>query len=65
MTGLPHPSIDPFLSYLKFEKRYPRNTVDSYSVDLNQFFDYLQDKENGMGLENPPLTEISPAFVRS
>lgn len=63
--GLPHPSIDPFLSYLKFEKRYPRNTVDSYSVDLSQFFDYLQDKEQGMGLQEAPLAEISSAFVRS
>src|SRR5882724_11452700 len=65
MPDLAHPSIEPFLSYLKFEKRYPRNTVDSYSVDLHQFFDYLQDKKEGMGLENPSLSEIAPAFVRS
>jgi integrase/recombinase XerC len=65
MPDQQHPTIEPFLSYLKFEKRYPRNTVDAYSVDLLQFFEYLQDEEHGMGMENPSLPEISAAFVRS
>ena len=31
-----------FLKYLELEKRYSPNTVSSYSVDLNQFQDYLK-----------------------
>jgi integrase/recombinase XerC len=65
MPELAHPSIEPFLSYLKFEKRYPLNTFDAYSVDIHQFFDYLMDEKKGMGLQNPLLSEISPAFVKN
>ena len=31
-----------FLKYLELEKRYSPNTISSYSVDLNQFQDYLK-----------------------
>ena len=31
-----------FLKYLELEKRYSPNTLSSYSVDLNQFQDYLK-----------------------
>jgi integrase/recombinase XerC len=31
-----------FLKYLELEKRYSPNTVSSFSVDLNQFQDYLK-----------------------
>jgi len=65
MPELPHPSIEPFLNYLKFEKRYPKNTVESYQVDLIQFFAYLQDKEQGIAMSNPSLNEIASVFVRS
>ncbi len=65
MTTLSHPSIDPFLNYLKFEKRYPQNTIKSYQVDLHQFFGYLQDPAEGLAIAEPILGEISPAFVRS
>lgn len=34
--------INPFIEYLKFEKRYSRNTVISYENDLISFFDYLE-----------------------
>lgn len=34
--------ITQFLKYLELEKRYSPNTVSSYSVDLNQFQDYLK-----------------------
>src|SRR5882724_8278338 len=60
-----HLSIDPCLNYHIFEKRYPRNTVESYRVDLTQFYDYLQNTEKGLGLSDPALSEISPVFVRS
>lgn len=36
-----HPVIQPFLDYLKFEKRYSRHTVISYENDLISFFDYM------------------------
>lgn len=34
--------IVPFIEYLKFEKRYSRNTVISYENDLISCFDYLE-----------------------
>jgi integrase/recombinase XerC len=37
----PHPIIQPFLNYLKFEKRYSRHTIISYQNDLTAFLDYL------------------------
>lgn len=36
-----HPQIQPFLDYLKFEKRYSQHTIISYQNDLVSFFDYL------------------------
>lgn len=36
-----HPIIQPFLDYLKFEKRYSRHTLVSYETDLISFFDYI------------------------
>ena len=36
-----HPIIQPFLDYLKFEKRYSRHTLVSYETDLISFFDYV------------------------
>ncbi len=37
----PHPVIQPFLDYLKFEKRYSRHTLLAYQNDLVAFFDYM------------------------
>jgi integrase/recombinase XerC len=62
---LTHSAIQPFLDYLKFEKRYPANTVIAYRNDLEQFFGYLQNTENGMGLTDPALKEIPSTFIRS
>lgn len=31
-----------FIDYLKFEKRYSRNTITSYETDLFSFFDFLK-----------------------
>lgn len=48
-----------FLKYLDVEKRYSPNTVSSYSVDLNQFQDYLRltyDSE---------VTSVSYQMIRS
>jgi integrase/recombinase XerC len=60
-----HPDIQPFLDYLKFEKRYPENTLLAYRNDLDQFYQYLGDEKEGMGMSDPGLAEIAPAFIRS
>lgn len=42
-------SVQKFLNYIQYEKRYSIHTVDAYKRDLKQFFDYL--------LENFQLTD--------
>jgi integrase/recombinase XerC len=50
----------PFIDYLKFEKRYSAHTVRAYSDDLGQFFSYL---DSSFG--ETPLPSVSTAFIRS
>jgi integrase/recombinase XerC len=50
----------PFIDYLKFEKRYSAHTVRAYSDDLSQFFEYLKS-----GFGETPLPSISTTFIRS
>ncbi len=52
--------IQPFLDYLRFEKRYSPHTIVSYQTDLGQFLTYLQKQFDG-----PPLGEITPVLIRS
>ncbi len=52
--------IQPFIDFLKFEKRYSAHTMRSYEDDLVAFFDYVQMEYGGMGLK-----EITPVIVRS
>lgn len=52
--------IQPFLDYLKFQKRYSKHTIISYSNDLISFFDFLAVEYN-----SPGLSEIKPVFIRS
>lgn len=54
------PRIQPFIDYLKYEKRYSAHTVRSYHDDLIQFFEYV-DKNFG----ETHYKEITPAYVRS
>jgi len=56
----PHPVIQPFLDYLKFEKRYSKHTVISYQNDLVSFFDYLV-----IQYGETPLNQISHIYIRS
>lgn len=52
-------SIQRFLDYLKFQKRYSQHTIVSYQTDLFDFFDFIHlHYEVG-------ITEISPVMVRS
>jgi integrase/recombinase XerC len=55
-----HPIIQPFIDYLKFEKRYSRHTVTSYETDLVAFFDYLVTQYDGL-----PLPQITHTYIRS
>jgi integrase/recombinase XerC len=56
----PHPVIQPFLDYLKFEKRYSRHTVISYETDLTSFFDYIVTQYGEI-----PLNQLSHIYIRS
>lgn len=55
-----HPIIQPFLDYLKFEKRYSRHTVISYQTDLISFFDYIITQYG-----ETPLNQLSHIYIRS
>ncbi len=55
-----HNYIQPFLDYLKFQKRYSLHTLSAYEHDLITFFDCLQ-KEFAVAL----LPEIKPAYIRT
>jgi integrase/recombinase XerC len=55
-----HPQFQPFLDYLKFEKRYSRHTLLSYENDLTVFFDFLELQFGSLA-----LPEITHSFVRS
>lgn len=53
-------TIQSFLDYLKFQKRYSQHTVISYQNDLTAFFDFLETQFGGM-----PLADIKATFVRT
>jgi len=60
MNTLVQDSIQSFIDYLKYEKRYSQHTIRSYHDDLVQFFDWLELKYG-----SPVLTRISYNFIRS
>lgn len=53
-------SIQAFLDYLKFEKRYSRHTVISYQTDLIAFFDFI---ETQFGISD--INYVKPTFIRT
>ena len=53
--------IQPFIDYLKFEKRYSEHTIRAYSDDLAQFFSFLH---NNYG-DTVILKEIITSFIRT
>jgi integrase/recombinase XerC len=53
-------TIQQFLDYLSFQKRYSNHTIISYNNDLTAFFDFLLIQFGEM-----PLAEIKPIFIRS
>ncbi len=60
MPLLDHTTIQQFLDYLKYQKRYSQHTIISYQTDLIDFSDFLQIQFGAM-----PLADIKPAFIRS
>lgn len=55
-----YPFIQPFLDYLKFEKRFSQNTLLSYETDLVSFFDFVF-----LTFGETPVPEISHTYIRS
>ena len=53
-------TIQYFLDYIKFQKRYSQHTITSYRNDLNSFFSFLSQQFGNM-----PLAGIKTVFVRS
>ncbi|HET9825803.1 MAG TPA: tyrosine-type recombinase/integrase [Chitinophagaceae bacterium] len=60
MPELTHSSIQSFVDYLKFQKRYSPYTVRAYQDDLLQFFDYVE-----LQFGKLPLHEINHNYIRS
>lgn len=63
-------TVEQFLHYLKFEKRFSEHTAKCYGADLAQFSDFLLNGSpgsNGSPAENLPLGQISsvptPSFA--
>lgn len=52
--------IQPFLNFLKFEKRYSQHTIISYENDLISFFDFLE-----IGFGGVELSQVSHIYIRS
>jgi integrase/recombinase XerC len=55
-----HIYSQPFIDYLKFEKRYSAHTIRAYTDDLDQFFSFL---ERTFG--QTAIPGISSTFIRS
>jgi integrase/recombinase XerC len=53
-------SIQHFLDYLKFQKRYSQHTIISYSNDLNSFFNFLVQQ-----FGDTRLADIKTVYIRS
>ena len=58
-------AIQPFLDYLKFERRYSGHTIRGYQDDLHHFFDFLA-SQYGMGeVREVKVGTIGPSMIRS
>ena len=53
-------SVQVFLDYLKFQKRYSQHTIISYQNDLKDFFEFIV-----MNYGNLALSEISTTLIRT
>ncbi|HEX3767014.1 MAG TPA: tyrosine-type recombinase/integrase, partial [Puia sp.] len=55
-----NPVTQPFIDYLKFEKRYSAHTIRAYNDDLDQFFVFV---DSSYGIT--PLDSVNTTFIRS
>jgi integrase/recombinase XerC len=55
-----NPVTQPFIDYLKFEKRYSAHTIRAYNDDLDQFFVFV---DSSYGIT--PLDSVTTTFIRS
>jgi integrase/recombinase XerC len=53
-------TVERFLNYLEFEKRFSKHTVLSYKKDLEQFSSFLKNQ-----FETEDIDQASPSMVRS
>ena len=53
-------SVQIFLDYLKFQKRYSQHTIISYENDLKNFFDFIESTYGNLS-----LTQISTTLIRT
>ncbi|HMR84745.1 MAG TPA: site-specific integrase, partial [Niabella sp.] len=60
MPGTLKEHISPFISYLKFEKRFSQHTIIAYEGDLTDFYVFLLREFDGV-----PFTGIGYQHVRS
>ena len=55
-----YPQVQPFINYLKFEKRYSQHTIISYQTDLEQFCAFLMSQFDGVA-----INKVTASLVRS
>ena len=60
MSALTRQTIQSFLDYLKFEKRYSIHTLTSYQTDLFDFIDFLEAQFGAVSLK-----EVNHSIIRS
>ncbi len=53
-------TIQSFVDYLKFQKRYSQHTIIAYQTDLIAFFDFIE-----KGYSQLTLPDIKPTFIRT
>ncbi len=58
-----HPSVQSFINYIQFEKRYSKNTLESYTSDLEQFTLFLHKQYDKTDILTTTHTEIRSWMV--
>lgn len=60
MPNIETNSVQEFLDYLSYQKRYSNNTIISYENDLRSFFDYIV-----LEYKITTISEVNPSIVRT
>ena len=59
MPGKNHYPLQPFVDFLRYQKRYSTHTITAYENDLIHFFDHIS-----LQFGDTPLNKVSPVYVR-